>query len=370
LGASAWFIKENIPSTQPASVPTPSPSTAVFDVLKDFKDKVKDFPHKVLNTGIKWGDTTTSTNPWEELKYRLGNGGDANPAQQSAVRATFEEIARGYNAQRPGLNLNADEMLYAYRKGREAAAADVPSRINGAFSELEKHISLKEANAAVPHANPIAHLGQHLQHFAKTAHQAVGATMHHASDAVGHAWNSEPVQGTLHLVKENSHYLTAGSAAVMLITPAVRAALAKQEKNSSPVPAATIQAKFQNALRVTKAVLATKISVQDCAKQFNNPQTILAGVRTAGFALAAVSPAAAVVATATTAAGVSSLAARVVHAATKDRKGFEQLAAASKYMGDMEYINAATKSVQQTMASVQHTMAGLFGRITQQFKTA
>jgi hypothetical protein len=213
-------------------------------------------------------------------------------------------------------------------------------------------------------------LGQHLQHFAKTAQEAVGTTMRHASDAVGHAWNSEPVQGTLHLVKENSHYLAAGSAAVMLITPAVRAALEKQEKNSSPVPAATIQAKFQNALRVTKAVLTTKISVQDYAKQFNNPQTILAGVRTAGFALATVSPAAAVVATATTAAGVSSLAARVVHAATKDKQGFEKIAAASKYMGDMEYINAATKSVQQTMASVQHTMAGLFGRITQQFKTA
>ncbi|MFN7755127.1 MAG: J domain-containing protein [Holosporales bacterium] len=387
-----------------------------MDPLSDFKDKVKDFPHKVLNTGIKWGDTTTSTNPWEELKYRLGNGGDANPAQQSAVRAIFEEIARGYNAQRPGLNLNADEMLYAYRKGREAAAADVPSRINGAFSELEKHISLKEANSAVPHANPIAHLGehikqtfnnlinpdltiassnagvmsdmgngilpsqqgvlsglgQHLQHFAKTAQEAVGATMRHASDTVSHAWNSEPVQGALHLVKENGHYLTAGSAAVMLITPAVKAALenAKQEKNSSPVPAATIQAKFQNALRVTKAVLTTKISVQDYAKQLNNPQTILAGVRTAGFALATVSPAAAVVATATTAAGVSSLAARVVHAATKDKQGFEKIAAASKYMGDMEYINAATKSVQQTMASVQHTMAGLFGRITQQFKTA
>ncbi|MFN5589775.1 MAG: hypothetical protein ACK48P_08120, partial [Holosporales bacterium] len=228
LGASAWFIKENIPSTQPASVPTPSPSTAVFDVLSDFEGKIKDFPNQVLNTGIKWGDTTTSTNPWEELKYHLGNGGDANPAQQSAVRATFEEIARGYNAQRPGLNLNADEMLYAYRKGREAAAADVPSRINGAFSELEKHI--KEANSAVPNANPIASLtdnikqtfnnlmnpdvtiassnagvmsdmgngiippqgvlsglGQHLQHFAKTA-----------QEAVGHAWNSEHVQGALH----------------------------------------------------------------------------------------------------------------------------------------------------------------------------
>ncbi|MFN9790006.1 MAG: hypothetical protein ACK53X_02820 [Holosporales bacterium] len=225
-------------------------------------------------------------------------------------------------------------------------------------------------NGILPPQGVLSGLGQHLQHFAKTAQEAVGATARHASEAVSHAWNSEPVQGTLHLVKENSHYLAAGSAAVMLITPAVRAALEKQEKNSSPVPAATIQAKFQNALRVTKAVLTTKISVQDYAKQFNNPQTILAGVRTAGFALATVSPAAAVVATATTAAGVSSLAARVVHAATKDKQGFEKIAAASKYMGDMEYINAATKSVQQTMASVQHTMAGLFGRITQQFKTA
>jgi hypothetical protein len=247
-------------------------------------------------------------------------------------------------------------------------------------------------NGIIPPQGVLSGLGQHLQHFAKTA-----------QEAVGHAWNSEPVQSALHLVKENSHYLAAGSAAVMLITPAVKAAWAKQKKNSSSVPDATIQAKFQNALRVTKAVLTTKISVQDYAKQFNNPQTILAGVRTAGFALAAVSPAAAVVAATTSVAGISSLAARVVHAATKDKQGFEKIAAASLNVAEMKYLTYATafaatttknlaantrnafteqkqnltqafqettKNVQHTMSNVQQTMAGLWHGMANRFKMA
>lgn len=425
-----------------------SPTPGVFDALKDFSDKVKDFPNKVLKTGIKWGDTTTSTDAWEKLKYALANGGDAKggePAQ--AVHAALEKMAQEYNAQRPGLNLNADEMLKAYRKGRDAAAADVPSRINGAFSELEKHISLKQANASLPNANlftslieniketfnkPInpgvevasgnpgvmsdmggylprqdgifAAAGQHLQHFAKATQEAVGATMHHASNAVGHAWNSEPVQGALHLVKEHSHELAATSAVVTLAMPAMKAAWEKVKEADNPTPAATtFQEKVQNALSVTKAVLTTKISVQDYAKQFNNPQTILASVRTAGLAFTAVSPAAAVVATATTAAGVSSLAARVVHAATKDKQGFEKVAAASKYMADMKYLTDATayaatttktlaantskafteqkqnltkayqettKNIQHTMSTVQHTVTGFLQGMANRFKTA
>jgi hypothetical protein len=122
-------------------------------------------------------------------------------------------------------------------------------------------------------------------------------------------------------------------------------------------------------------------------EQMNKAPTKLA------LARAALIPTFPPVAIAAAAVGVSSLAARVVHAATQGsieknqqkltqadapqrlkleryQQRLEKVAAASKYMGDMEYINAATKSVQQTMASVQHTMAGLFGRITQQFKTA
>ncbi|MFN7226741.1 MAG: J domain-containing protein [Holosporales bacterium] len=415
-----------------------------MDPLSDFTDKVKDFPHKVLNTGIKWGDTTTSTNPWEELKYRLGNGGDANPAQQSAVRAIFKEIARGYNAQRPGLNLNADEMLAAYRKGREAAAADVPSRINGAFSELEKHISLKEANSAVPHANPIAHLGehikqtfnnlinpdvriassnagvvsdmgngilppqgvlsglgQHLQHFAKTTQEAVGATARHASNAVGHAWNSEPVQGALHSSATYtvvSLAATAASVRLQAVLEDRKAAAAK----AAPEPPKNLGERFQRMATTAREVTGAFFTKGDISLQSHLDQFKKAPVQM-GLLRAALIPVCAQAAIAATVIGFSSLAARGVHAATKDRKGFEQLAAASLNVAEMKYLTDATayaaattknlgvkaskalteqkqnfaktypettKNIQQTMRNVQDTMAGLWHGMTNRFKMA
>jgi hypothetical protein len=465
LIASTWLLTKdtsipeqasNVPATPPVTppivpttpvVPTPSPSTAVFDVLKDFTDKVKDFPNQVL--GLKYGATPASSDSFDVLKAALANGGDAKGGEPAkAVRATFEKIAREYNAQRPGLNLNADEMLYAYRKGREAAAADVPSRINGAFSELEKHISLKEANSAVPHANPIASLtdnikqtfnnlinpdvtiasintgvvsdmgngilpsqqgvlsglGQHLQHFAKTAQEAVGATARHASDAVGHAWNSEPVQSALH---SSATYTVVSLAAT---AASVRLNAVLEARKAEAVPTEPAKNLGKRALRMASA--AGEIARDFFTKDVGGKEAYLEQGKKAtvqmGLLRAALIPVCAQAAIAATVIGFSSLAARGVNMVTQHHintieqnpmneqqqkrlatlKTVEKVSsnvAEMKYLTDAtayaakkaellltpakEAIKETTAHIHQTMSNVLQTMAG-FGRMAQQFRTA
>lgn len=253
--------------------------------------------------------------------------------------------------------------------------------------------------------------GQHLQHFAKATQEAVASTMHHASDAVGHAWNSEPVQGALH----SSATYTAVS---LLATGAgVRLSTVLKAREAEAIPTDPPKNLGERALRMTNAAgeIARDFFTKDVGgkeaylQQLNKAPTKLA------LARAALIPTFPPVAIAAAAVGVSSLAARVVHAATqgsikateaklahadapqrhkleRHQQRLEKVAAASQYVADMQYINDATAfaakkaepllstakqaikettaNVQQTMHHVQQTMAGLWQGMTNRFKMA
>ncbi|MFN7902384.1 MAG: hypothetical protein ACK5O1_06120 [Holosporales bacterium] len=252
--------------------------------------------------------------------------------------------------------------------------------------------------------------GQHLQHFAKATQEAVGATMHHASDAVGHAWNSEPVQSALHssaTYTAVSLAATAASVRLQAVLEDLKAATAK----AAPEPPKNLGERFQRMATTAREVTGAFFTKGDISLQSHLDQFKKAPVQM-GLLRAALIPVCAQAAIAATAIGFSSLAARGVNMAAKHHINtieqnsmneqqqtrlatLKKVEQASSYVAEMKYLTDATafaastsktlteqkqnltkayqettKNIQQTMSTVQHTVTGFLQGMANRFKMA
>lgn len=132
------------------------------DVLADFQSNIQNFSNRALKW--PWNNDLRSSDSFELLQKAMAAGGDAKagPARQ-AVYSAFAEIAKEYNGKRPGLNLEVDDMLAAYRNGRTVHGVDgdtsvaTSTRINDAIDGLQKYIKARQDQdvAAVLTDHPI-----------------------------------------------------------------------------------------------------------------------------------------------------------------------------------------------------------------------
>ncbi|MFN7755312.1 MAG: hypothetical protein ACK5O9_05685 [Holosporales bacterium] len=151
------------------------------DVLADFQSNIQNFSNSALRW--PWNNDLRSSDSFELLQKATRAGGDAKGGSaQQAIREAFIRIAEEYNQKRPGLNLEVDDMLAAYRNGRIARGADgdtsvaTSTRINDAIDGLQKYIKERQDQdiATVPHTdNPFTaffkHAGQKIQDVASNA---------------------------------------------------------------------------------------------------------------------------------------------------------------------------------------------------------
>jgi hypothetical protein len=176
----AWWGWSNLVKNQTPIAPTASIPQKI-DISGTFQTKTQNFATDVLQ--LKWGVKPASTDSFDLLKAAMANGGDAQGGSTANnVKTALEAIAKKYNSDRPGLNLNVDDMLAAYRQGREASAADVPSRINGALGGVQKYIDQHQKVAALPDTdNP---LSTFLGNIGKKTQDVIGAILPRGEAAV------------------------------------------------------------------------------------------------------------------------------------------------------------------------------------------
>ncbi|MFN5608682.1 MAG: hypothetical protein ACK48E_02870 [Holosporales bacterium] len=258
-------------------VPGSTPSSKV-DVLADFQSNIQNFSNSALKW--PWNNDLRSSDSFELLQKAMAAGGDAKAGSaQQAVREALMRIAQEYNGKRPGLNLKVEDMLTAYRQGRDASAPDVPSRINGALDGLQEYFKQQQVQdiATVPHTdNPFTaffkYAGQKIQEVASTVlvNPAQAATPPIGAKPLTHAAHIASAQpdATPHLAQA-SHggtnwlsglsVLAAGSAIAELVSGAAQSNAEKAHAIARL--AATIPQNLQHFATAAQAVAQVMPSV-------------------------------------------------------------------------------------------------------------
>jgi hypothetical protein len=261
------------------------------DVLADFQSNIQNFSNRALKW--PWNNDLRSSDSFELLQKATRAGGDAKGGSaQQAIRDAFIRIAQEYNHKRPGLNLEVDDMLAAYRNGRIAHGADgdtnvaTSTRINDAIDGLQKYIKARQDQdvSALPNTDNLftaffKHAGQKVQEVAsnalEVASNALGGRVEAATPPIGakpfihatHIASAQP-ESAPHLVQA-SHggtnwlsglsVLAAGSAIAELVSGAAQSNAEKAHAIARL--AATIPQNLQHFATAAQAVAQVMPSV-------------------------------------------------------------------------------------------------------------